>query len=793
MASANGFPRVAFYSHDTFGLGHLTRSTRLARAIVEAFPRASVLLLSGSPVAHRFAFPPRVDYVKLPAVVKADRDTYVARELNMSNRGIRRMRAQLILAAVGHFHPDLLLVDNVPLGMRGELLPTLEMLRRDRPAAQIHLNLRDILDDPATIRSVWESESVHGALRRLYDAIHVFGSRDVFDAVTAYDLPKEKSAFLGYITPFPDELARAPEMPPADARRARILVTAGGGGDGSEILLAATCLQRALAKASPYHFDLVAGPLMDPPARDAVERDLHALDEITHHEFVEGLPAWMSRSDLVLSMGGYNTLCEVLALARRSVIVPRVHPRREQELRARALEARGLVRVLHPNELGPAALDRVLRAALAEAPSLPGSAPPLTGIPAFQERLGALLRGSCPRVAEPARPARGEKGADPGCGTGSLVSTPAGLRSRMAPVLRGRRPSRPAGGAFLTALAVALSLGAAAGGAAADLRPESVTAACGVGYDSNLLDASDAERLAFEQEDPGTLFAVNRMQDYFLELGLEAEWPMGRPLGWKTKLDARYERAQFLHNPIKSQDELRLRLQARSRAGTRVALGATHRPQVYTRHRADRDALPGMPVFRAETHRRWGVELRAEQPVGARTSLMATLEAGWRDYCRTFGERDRHTLGFSAGASWRARSRIEGGADLGYHRAWSRNRPDSETDYAYREWELGPWLRLRSDAGLADVTLRGVWAWRRYLSPDPEDWDHHGRRDRMLGFELVAGRAVTEQMRLDVSYAARQRTAQLPTGVALEFDEEGAFSEGVVRTALTWQWEPRGG
>lgn len=792
MATANGFPRVALYSHDTYGLGHLTRSTRIARAVVEAFPGGSVLLLSGSPVAHRFVFPPRVDYMKLPAVVKTGQETYVARELSMSNRGIRRMRAQLILDAVSHFRPHLLLVDNVALGMRGELLPTLEMLRRDRPAVQIHLNLRDILDDPQAIRSAWESQAVPEALRRFYDAIHVFGSREVFDAVTAYGLPEEKSAFLGYIAPFEDELARAPEMPPADARRARILVTTGGGGDGSEILLAVCCLQRALGAASPYHFDLVAGPLMDPLARKTIERDLHSLDGITHHEFVESLPAWMARCDLVLSMGGYNTLCEVLALARRSVIVPRIHPRREQEIRARVFEARGLARVVRPDELDPTTLDRVLRESLAASAVLSdGARPPLTGIPAFQARLRALLHENGSAAVGPARSARAGNGDDQVPGVGGAIPAAASMRSRMAPVLRGRRPRGRIGGSFLTTLVVALGLGAAVAGAGAGLRPESADVSFATGHDSNLLDASDAERQAFEQRDPATLFAVNRMQDYFLEMGLAAEWPLGRPLGWKTKLDTRYERTQFLYNPIRSQDQYRLRVQSRSPAGTRVTLEATHRPQVYTRHRVDRDALPGMPIFRAETHRRWGAELRAEQSVGDRGSLMAALEAGLRDYCRPFERRDRRTLGFSAGASWRARSRIDGGAILGYARAWSRNRPDSETDYAYREWQTGPWLRIRSRDALTDLTLRGVWTWRRYLSRDPEDWDHHGRRDRMLSLELELGRAVSDRMRLNVGYAARQRTARLPSGVVVDFDEEGAFSEGILRTGMTWHWEPQ--
>ena len=55
-------PRVMLYSHDTFGLGHLRRSRALAAAITGADPKASALILTGSPVAGRFAFPRRVDH-----------------------------------------------------------------------------------------------------------------------------------------------------------------------------------------------------------------------------------------------------------------------------------------------------------------------------------------------------------------------------------------------------------------------------------------------------------------------------------------------------------------------------------------------------------------------------------------------------------------------------------------------------------------------------------------------------------------------------------------------------------
>src|SRR3712207_5250122 len=55
-------------------------------------------------------------------------------------------------------------------------------------------------------------------------------------------------------------------------------------------------------------------------------------------------------------MGGYNTVCELLAEDKRTLVVPRVAPRSEQLIRARRLARRGLVDVLHPSRVRAPAL-----------------------------------------------------------------------------------------------------------------------------------------------------------------------------------------------------------------------------------------------------------------------------------------------------------------------------------------------------------------------------------------------------------------------------------------------------
>jgi predicted glycosyltransferase len=68
----------------------------------------------------------------------------------------------------------------------------------------------------------------------------------------------------------------------------------------------------------------------------------------------------MRRADYVIGMGGYNTVCEILSFNKPALIVPRVEPRQEQVVRAERLRDMGLIDMLHPNRVTPAALSEWL-------------------------------------------------------------------------------------------------------------------------------------------------------------------------------------------------------------------------------------------------------------------------------------------------------------------------------------------------------------------------------------------------------------------------------------------------
>src|SRR5205807_10313788 len=113
--------RVLIYSHDTFGLGHLRRCRTIAHSLVDADKDLSVLILSGSPIIGSFDFRARVDFVRVPGVIKLRNGEYTSLNLHIRIEETLEMRASIIKHTADIFDPDLFIVDKEPLGLRGEV------------------------------------------------------------------------------------------------------------------------------------------------------------------------------------------------------------------------------------------------------------------------------------------------------------------------------------------------------------------------------------------------------------------------------------------------------------------------------------------------------------------------------------------------------------------------------------------------------------------------------------------------------------------------------------------------
>lgn len=405
--------RIFIYCHDAFGMGNARRMMAISAHLARTLPQANLLLASGSPVIHGFRLPDRVDYIKLPSVARTDREQYATRYLTTTIADTIRLRAALLTAAVQDFAPDLVLVDKKPFGIMNELSDAMHYLRGASPQTRTVLVLRDILDEPGATMSCMAATGFERDVNAFYDMVAVLGTTDVFDMRREYALSADTSsrvAFCGYLRSTPGQAT------PADVRSAfgvsgadrLVLVTPGGGEDGRAVLdqaIGALEILRAGPAGDRVRGLVVAGPQV--PADHLLDLQSRAARAggIDVRDFTDDMSSYVSAADLVVSMAGYNTVCDVLTLAARAVVVPRVRPVLEQSIRAERMAALGWFRTVHPDGLTPAGLASVITDELHRpARRLPHPRVNLDGLSALTTRLEALHPPQAlPRLDEAAR------------------------------------------------------------------------------------------------------------------------------------------------------------------------------------------------------------------------------------------------------------------------------------------------------------------------------------------------------------------------------------------------------
>jgi predicted glycosyltransferase len=356
--------RILMYSHDTFGLGHLRRCRAIAHSLVEDYHGLSILIISGSTIAGAFDYRSRVDFVKIPSVIKLRNGEYTSLDRHIDLEETLVMREAIIRNTAESFRPDIFIVDKEPLGLRGELEPTLTYLKTK--GAILVLGLREVMDAPRLLDAEWKQRDVMRKIGLLYDAIWVYGPEYFYNPLTGLDVPESVSSKLDYVGFLPRHVSQE-QVPGHRPEGDYILVTAGGGGDGAELIH--NVLDAYRHDPGLQHKALIVlGPYMPSRQRRRLMKKGKKVPWAEIIEFDNRMEDLVAGAKAVVAMGGYNTYCEILSFDKPALVVPRVVPREEQLIRARRAAELGLIDLLLPEEAADAAR---LAAALRSLPNRP--------------------------------------------------------------------------------------------------------------------------------------------------------------------------------------------------------------------------------------------------------------------------------------------------------------------------------------------------------------------------------------------------------------------------------------
>ncbi len=350
---------IIMYSHDTYGLGHIRRTMAVASHL--RAPNINILILTGSPIAGRFAFPEQIDFVRIPGMIKKTNEEYLPLSIKINAKHALEIRKNIITATTKTFQPHLFIVDKEPLGLKKEVLPTLQWLRRSRPQTRTILGLRDIMDDGESVRRSWEKKGIYEILDRLYSEIWIYGIQAFYDPISEYAIPESisrKMYFTGYI---PRKVPSAAEVKKERKRHCiregqkLVVVTTGGGGDGYPVMDTYLSMLESFGFPLPFRSVLVTGPFMPKDQRISVFKRAKKLGVRAYH-FYRQMEKLLASADLVISMGGYNTLCEILSQGTVALLIPRETPRMEQLIRAERFHRQNLVDYIPWHSLSPVSM-----------------------------------------------------------------------------------------------------------------------------------------------------------------------------------------------------------------------------------------------------------------------------------------------------------------------------------------------------------------------------------------------------------------------------------------------------
>jgi predicted glycosyltransferase len=336
--------RVLMYSQDGWGLGHLRRSFNIAGELLSLNPACDILIVADSPAVSIMSTHPRIEVLKLPTVIKTGDNSWRNATLSGRPGPVLQLRAKLLLETARAFKPDVILVDHMPVGAMGELKPMLEHVAAGRRRPRLLLGLRDIIDSPQVVRRVWQQLEAYDYLPA-YDGLMVYGSRAIYDAAAAYGLDRaaRSISFCDYVSTRPGG---------APARRTAlpyVLMIGGGGNDAFPLASTFIDALKSLNGDLGLNAVMLTGPNMSAEERDALVRRLPRMLRIAP-PFDDATP-WIRGAAAVVTMAGYNSLCELLRWQKKALVVPRPGPSAEQRMRSDLFSQRSLIRLVAPERL----------------------------------------------------------------------------------------------------------------------------------------------------------------------------------------------------------------------------------------------------------------------------------------------------------------------------------------------------------------------------------------------------------------------------------------------------------
>lgn len=349
--SAAKSKRVFFYVQHLLGIGHLVRASRIAHAMSKA--GLDVTVVTGGSIIE--GFPGEgLRHVQLPVILASNSSFSGLADAqgNPVDEAFRKQRVERLLTAFEETDPDAVIIEAFPFGrrqMRFELLSLLAAIKAHPRRPLLYSSVRDILQEN---RKAGRDEETAQLVEEHFDGVLVHGDENFVRLEDTFPLAERISSKIVYTG------LVAPEPPQPSEDEFDVVISAGGGAVGAE-LIRASLDARALLR-DERRWCIITGPNL--PQEEFARIAEHAPPTVSLFRFRKDFPSLLMRAKLSISQAGYNTVCDLLRAPCDSILVPFASGgETEQTVRAEKLQALGFAKVVTENGLNGSSLSEAIR------------------------------------------------------------------------------------------------------------------------------------------------------------------------------------------------------------------------------------------------------------------------------------------------------------------------------------------------------------------------------------------------------------------------------------------------
>lgn len=321
--------KILYYCQYQLGIGHLARTYNIIREIL-ALGHSVVLIRGGMPID--FGFPHKnLTTLQLDPLQMKPYTNEVFSPLLKNIQEVWDARKYQIIS-IKNIRFDSLVTELYPLGRRpfnDEIISLINQTRQVNQNVNFFCSVRDIIVDDL-------SPQIFSILKEYdYDIlVHSDSDLNQLNSDLFYNELRKKVFFTGFVTNRKGEHMKS--------RDRRVLVSIGGGSVGHELI---GKVIEVGSKLKDINFLVVCGFNFPKEIFDRISSTTEKYDniDIVHH--VQNLETLMCECQLSISMGGYNTIMNLINTSTYGLVYP-YNGNSEQYDRASYFESRGFLKVV---------------------------------------------------------------------------------------------------------------------------------------------------------------------------------------------------------------------------------------------------------------------------------------------------------------------------------------------------------------------------------------------------------------------------------------------------------------